>query len=80
MDGIVKRLDWICANEEIENPDRSIANWPALEYIAKLADGGMRDALSILDQCIALSEQSLTIDRVQQLLGLVGKEWLDVSF
>ena len=71
IDDIFNRLKTVVADMDIEVED------DALRMIAVKADGGMRDALSILDQCIALSEQSLTIDRVRQLLGLVGKEWLD---
>ena len=69
LDGIAKRLDWICANEEIENPDRSIANWPALEYIAKLADGGMRDAITLMDKCLSYSSE-LTVDNIVKALGV----------
>ena len=75
QDSIVKRLDWICANEEIENPDRDIANWPALEYIAKLADGGMRDAITMLDKCLSYSED-LTLENVISALGLVSYEFM----
>lgn len=71
VDDIFNRLKTVVEDMEIKADD------DALRMIAVKADGGMRDALSILDQCIALSEQRLTIDRVQQLLGLVGKEWLD---
>ncbi|MBE6106896.1 DNA polymerase III subunit gamma/tau [Anaerovibrio lipolyticus] len=71
VDDIFNRLKTVVEDMDIKADD------DALRMIAVKADGGMRDALSILDQCIALSEQSLTIDRVQQLLGLVGKEWLD---
>ena len=71
VDDIFNRLKTVVEGMDIKADD------DALRMIAVKADGGMRDALSILDQCIALSEQSLTIDRVQQLLGLVGKEWLD---
>jgi len=48
----------------------------ALRIIAVQADGGMRDALSILDQCSALSEAEITAERVRQILGLVGHEWI----
>lgn len=48
----------------------------ALRMIAVKADGGMRDALSLLDQCLSLSEGQLTAERVQQMLGLVGRQWL----
>ena len=49
----------------------------ALSVIAVQADGGMRDALSILDQCTALAEGTLTVDRVQEVLGLVGHVWIE---
>lgn len=71
VDDIFGRLKTVAEESGIQAEDE------ALRMIAVKADGGMRDALSLLDQCIALSEQSLTVDRVQQLLGLVGKEWLD---
>lgn len=68
--GIVKRLDLICANEEVDNPDRNIAHMPALEYIAKLADGGMRDAITLLDKCLAYSSD-LTVENVVKALGVI---------
>ena len=49
----------------------------ALSVIAVQADGGMRDALSILDQCTALAEGTLTAERVQEALGLVGRAWIE---
>lgn len=48
----------------------------ALSMIALQADGGMRDALSILDQCSSLSDGRITAERVRQILGLVGHEWI----
>ena len=48
----------------------------ALTMIAVQADGGLRDALSILDQCSALSEGTITAERVRQILGLVGHDWI----
>ena len=44
----------------------------ALEMIAKLADGGMRDALSILEQCLAYNDKHLTIQDVNQIYGLLS--------
>ena len=47
----------------------------ALAYIARAADGSMRDALSLLDQCIAfLLGEELTYDRVLDVLGAVDAE------
>lgn len=41
--------------------------------IAELSDGGMRDALSILDQCIAYSEDAITLEDVRTIYGVVTK-------
>ncbi len=46
----------------------------ALEVIAIQADGGMRDALSLLDQCLAFAKDTLTEAEVKKVLGLVGHE------
>lgn len=47
----------------------------ALRYIAKTADGSMRDALSLLDQCIAFHfGEELTYDKVLDVLGAVDTE------
>jgi len=48
----------------------------ALHLIAVHADGGLRDALSVLDQCTALDEATITAEAVRSLLGLVGHEWV----
>ena len=46
----------------------------ALTLIALHADGGMRDALSVLDQCLSFGEGAVTADRVREVLGLVGDD------
>jgi DNA polymerase-3 subunit gamma/tau len=46
----------------------------AVEIIARVADGGLRDALSVLDQATAFGEGPLTAARVREVLGLVGDE------
>lgn len=48
----------------------------ALSIIAIQADGGMRDALSLLDQCLAFTKDELTITEVRKVLGLVGHDWV----
>lgn len=48
----------------------------AISLIAAHADGGLRDALSVLDQCVAMEATTVTADSVRQLLGLIGREWL----
>ena len=46
----------------------------ALTLIAGHADGGMRDALSVLDQCLSFGEGAVSAARVREVLGLVGDE------
>lgn len=58
---IQQRLIQICEKENVN------ADEDALEFIATLADGGMRDALSILDQCIAYEQNHITIDAVREI-------------
>ena len=48
----------------------------ALSLIAAHAEGGMRDALSILDQCASLEAAEITDNDVRELLGLIGHEWV----
>ncbi len=50
------------------------ADEDALLLIARHADGGMRDALSVLDQCLSFGEGEVTAVRVRQILGLVDDE------
>ena len=65
--GIVHRLQYILANENII-VDQS--NIDAIEYIAKLADGGLRDAISLMDKCLAFTDE-LTLETVVKVLGVV---------
>ncbi len=62
---IENRLKFVCEQEEIT------AEESALSLIADLADGGMRDALSILDQTIAYDQDHLTLDSVREIYGVV---------
>lgn len=63
---ISDRLRNLMEREQIEAEEK------ALEYVAKAADGSMRDALSILDQCIAFNlGQKLTYDKVLETVGAV---------
>jgi len=50
------------------------ADEDALTLIARRADGGMRDALSVLDQCLSFGEGRVTAQRVRDILGLVADE------
>lgn len=66
IDTIADRLKELMETEQVEVEDK------ALRYIAKTADGSMRDALSLLDQCIAFHfGQKLSYDMVLDVLGAV---------
>jgi DNA polymerase-3 subunit gamma/tau len=63
---ITDRLRELMVEEQVEVEERALA------YVAKAADGSMRDALSLLDQCIAFYlGQKLTYDHVLDVLGAV---------
>ena len=58
--------------EELMNREGLEADKKAIDYIAKSGDGSMRDALSILDQCVAFNlGQKLTYDNVLETIGAV---------
>ncbi|HSR90063.1 MAG TPA: DNA polymerase III subunit gamma/tau [Gemmatimonadales bacterium] len=65
---IRERLRAVLAAEKIQ------ADEDALTLIARQADGGMRDALSVLDQCLSFGEGAITAARVREVLGLVTDE------
>jgi len=65
---ISDRLRHVLAAEGIAADD------DALTLIARHADGGMRDALSVLDQCLSFGEGAVTADRVREVLGLVDDD------
>jgi DNA polymerase III subunit gamma/tau len=65
---IRERLKAVLAAEHIE------ADEDAMTLIARQADGGMRDALSVLDQCLSFGEGRVTVELVRQILGLVADE------
>ncbi len=66
---ITERLLYV-ANTEGISLERDAA-----ELIAKTADGGMRDALSLLDQCIAFSDH-VTLEVVSDAAGIAGRDYL----
>lgn len=69
IDTIAARLTELMEKEKVDVEER------AIRYIAKAADGSMRDALSLLDQCIAFYlGQTLTYDNVLEVLGAVDTE------
>ena len=69
VDTIANRLTALLEREGVEAEEK------AVRYIAKAGDGSMRDALSLLDQCIAFYlGEKLTYDNVLEVLGAVDTE------
>ena len=69
IDTIAARLTELMKKEEVDVEEK------AIRYLAKAADGSMRDALSLLDQCIAFYlGQKLTYDHVLEVLGAVDTD------
>ena len=69
LKGIIDRLEYILAAEGNELPIEYDTS--AIEYIAKLADGGMRDSITMLDKCLAYNF-NLTLENVVAAIGTVA--------
>ena len=69
VEDIVSRLKYIADQEGISLDD------DAATLIAKISDGGMRDALSLLDQCIAYSD-NVDLKTVSDASGIAGRDYL----
>ena len=67
-DDIVQRLQEVLEAEDIASRPE------ALRAIARKANGGMRDGLSLLDQVLALSDREVTTDSVVRVLGVVAEQ------
>lgn len=67
---IANRLLYVAEQEQIE------LTKGAAHILAVQADGGMRDALSMLDQCVSNASGAVDEKMVRDLLGLIGKDWL----
>lgn len=65
INDIKKRINHICEVEKIKIEDE------AIELIAKLSDGGMRDSLSLLDQITTYTSNKITIDDVNDVYGTI---------
>lgn len=63
---IANRMEYICKKENIEAEDK------ALSLIARNSQGALRDALSILDQCMSFGNDKIEYDDVIELLGTVN--------
>lgn len=69
-DDIAQRLQYVADKEGFALEDN------AERLIAVHADGGLRDALSILDQCVGMASGEITPAVVEELIGLVSKDWI----
>ncbi|MNH93761.1 DNA polymerase III subunit tau [compost metagenome] len=68
LDDQVQRLQYVCQQEQIQ------ADEEALHYIARLSDGGMRDAISLLDQAASFSPQLVTLPDILAITGGVASD------
>lgn len=66
---IADRLMFVAKEEKIE------LSFEAAMLIARIADGSLRDALSVLDQCASLTDE-VTVSIVSEVAGLLGKDYL----
>lgn len=66
QEDIAARLQYVAYNEDIDLDDA------AANILARLADGGMRDGLSLLDQCASATDGELNADKVYACLGIAG--------
>ncbi len=67
QEDIAARLQYVAYQENIDLDDS------AARVLARMADGGMRDGLSLLDQCASATAGELTAERVYECLGIAGE-------
>ncbi|MDD3102655.1 MAG: DNA polymerase III subunit gamma/tau [Candidatus Cloacimonetes bacterium] len=68
VDAIVARLRDLCEQEGIKMDDES------MYLIARKADGGLRDALSLMDQTISYCAEDISIEQVRQIFGMIPNQ------
>ena len=68
QEDIAARLQYVAYQENIDLNDA------AARVLARMADGGLRDALSLLDQCASATAGELNAERVYQCLGIAGEQ------
>lgn len=67
---IIENLEKICEECKIKYDKK------ALDLIAELAEGGMRDALSILERCAEDGENQITEEKIKELVGIPEKRYI----
>lgn len=70
--GIIDRLKYVLDSEKSESRELSYTD-EAISYLARTSEGGMRDALSLTDKCLAYSKD-ITLENVISALGTVDYE------
>lgn len=70
VESIVKRIEYIAKNSEVS------IEAEGLKLIARMSDGALRDAISILDQCISLGNKHLTYEDVLSVVGIVNNTFV----
>lgn len=68
MNDLVSRLKYIV------NEEGRVVSDNILEQIAKISDGGLRDAINLLDQVLSLPDESINIDEVEKLSGKISTQ------
>lgn len=63
-ENIIKRLSFVCEKNNVK------ADEDALNLIAVLSEGAMRDALSILERCIQDGDSNINVDKIKDLVGI----------
>ncbi len=72
VDEIAKHFTWICEQEKVQ------AEPAAIRRVARLANGSMRDGLSLLDQLLSMGSERLTVEMLDDLLPMAYDEVLSV--
>ncbi|WP_368502692.1 DNA polymerase III subunit gamma/tau (plasmid) [Alkalihalophilus sp. As8PL] len=70
---LVDRMRYVCSQEQFQAQDN------ALQMIARVAQGGMRDALSLLDQAISYAGGELKIEHINEITGSVSQKHLQTT-
>jgi DNA polymerase-3 subunit gamma/tau len=71
---LIGRLDYVLSEEKMEAEPAAVA------AIARMADGGYRDALTLLEQVMLVADGKVTLEQIYDQLGLVGEDTIDAIF
>ena len=64
IDDVIKRIEYILQDSNIDYEKEAVS------YVASICDGGMRDALSILERCIEDENSKITLEKIQDIVGM----------